>query len=229
MARLWQWTGNLYDLMDPHWAGVLIIVASIICGALVGVERRARGKPAGLRTLILICMGSTIFTMGSLLIAGPWADPGRVAAQVVTGVGFLGAGVILRDRGSIIGLTTAATVWTIAAIGVVVGSGYAAAGIALALLVLGTLTLVRKLEALTEGPCEMGTYSVLYNTEGGKTRVRIMRLIDEFQLHASDWSIERDEKQERLRIRFCTRHPAHRLLLYRLVELPGIVEMRQVS
>jgi putative Mg2+ transporter-C (MgtC) family protein len=93
-----------------------------IFGLAVGYERRSADKPAGLRTLSLVCLGSAIFTIISAF-GFETADQSRVAAQIVTGVGFLGAGTILRSGVTISGLTTAATIWATAAIGMAVGSG----------------------------------------------------------------------------------------------------------
>jgi len=136
--------GDLHRVFPPLVAGPILTFCSIICGMIIGMERRRHEKPAGLRTLTLICLGSTVFTLASILIAGDEvADRGRIAAQVVTGVGFLGAGVIIRDRGRVRGLTTAATIWTVSAIGVMIGAGYAVAGLALSFVMLGILTLLR--------------------------------------------------------------------------------------
>jgi len=109
----------------------------VVLGGAVGLERELRGKAAGLRTNILICVGATLFTVLSVsLAAGGWGDPARIAAQIVTGVGFLGAGTILHARGAITGLTSAATIWVVAAIGVALGTGavYEAAGATLLML-----------------------------------------------------------------------------------------------
>jgi putative Mg2+ transporter-C (MgtC) family protein len=95
---------------------------AVALGGIIGFERELREKAAGIRTIILITLASTLFTLTSIEIAGD-ADPGRVAAQIVTGVGFLGGGVILKERGSIVGITTAATIWMAAAVGVAVGIG----------------------------------------------------------------------------------------------------------
>jgi len=136
--------GDLHEILPAPLTGAVLVACSIICGMIAGYERRARHKPAGVRTLILISIGSTIFTLASILIAGDhMADRGRIAAQVVTGVGFLGAGAIIRDRGTVLGLTTGATIWAVAAIGVLVGAGYAVAGIILTLVVVGSLSLFR--------------------------------------------------------------------------------------
>ena len=95
---------------------------AVLLGGAIGIEREAKGKPAGLRTNILICMGATLFTLLSYRLAPPGADAGRVAAQIVSGIGFLGAGTILHARGTVVGLTSAATIWLVAAVGMAIGS-----------------------------------------------------------------------------------------------------------
>ena len=111
------------SLSDAELAARLLTAA--LLGGLLGFERELRNKSAGLRTNILIAIGSALFTLMSYELAGdvPGADPGRVAAQIVTGIGFLGAGAIMRTDSGIHGLTTAATVWVNAAVGVAAGGG----------------------------------------------------------------------------------------------------------
>jgi len=108
--------------------GILLAVAF---GSAIGLEREIRGKSAGLRTNILICLGAAVFTIISRKMAAGQADSiTRIAAQIVTGIGFLGAGAIIRDRGGIHGLTTAATIWLVASIGMACGAGlYALAAV----------------------------------------------------------------------------------------------------
>lgn len=128
------------ELMMPEpdaAALALRVLVAALLGAALGLEREWRGKEAGLRTNTLIAIGAALFSAVSLLFAG---DPGRIAAQVVTGVGFLGAGAIMRTGGSVQGLTTAAMIWVNAAIGVAAGAGY----IRLAVIVTG-ITLVAML------------------------------------------------------------------------------------
>jgi putative Mg2+ transporter-C (MgtC) family protein len=97
---------------------------SALLGSVLGLEREWRGKPAGLRTNILIAMGSTLFTMMSIDVStGSGGDSTRIASGIVTGIGFLGAGAIMRTGAGIKGLTTAAMIWVNAAIGVAVGGG----------------------------------------------------------------------------------------------------------
>lgn len=100
------------------------LLAAALLGAVLGFEREVRQKSAGLRTNILISVGSALFTLMSIELADArTADPGRIAAQIVTGIGFLGAGAIIRTGGGVHGLTTAATIWVNAAVGVAAGGG----------------------------------------------------------------------------------------------------------
>jgi len=102
---------------------LLKILLAVLIGGLIGLEREYREKAAGLRTLIFICMGATVFTIFSATLGGDGHDPGRIAAQIVTGIGFLGAGVIIRENGRVVGITTAATIWLVAALGMGLGIG----------------------------------------------------------------------------------------------------------
>ena len=100
------------------------ILLAIAVGGAIGFEREYRHKAAGFRTLIFICLGSTLFTMWSLELGSAGDNDGtRIASTIVTGVGFLGAGAIIQDRGQIHGLTTAATIWLVAALGMGIGAG----------------------------------------------------------------------------------------------------------
>jgi putative Mg2+ transporter-C (MgtC) family protein len=101
--------------------GMLLAVA---LGAVIGLERQLRSKPAGLRTNVLICLGAAVFTIISKQMAEPGGSFTRIAAQIVTGVGFLGAGAIIQDQGGVHGLTTAATIWIVASIGMACGAGF---------------------------------------------------------------------------------------------------------
>ena len=103
---------------------VLRLLMAVALGAIIGYQRERAGKPAGLRTHVLICVGAALFTMASIYSFGAAADPSRVAAGIVIGIGFLGAGAIIRREGGVVeGLTTAATIWVVAAIGLTAGAG----------------------------------------------------------------------------------------------------------
>ena len=101
---------------------VFAILLATCCGIAIGLERQLKRKPAGLRTNVLICLGAAVFTIISERMAGDKDSVTRIAAQIVTGVGFLGAGAIIQDRGGIYGLTTAATIWLVASIGMACGA-----------------------------------------------------------------------------------------------------------
>jgi len=101
---------------------LLKLFLALLAGGLIGAEREFRDKSAGFRTMILICVGAALFTVLSARLA-PDSDPSRIAANIVTGIGFLGAGVILEERGRVTGLTTAATIWLSAALGMAAGMG----------------------------------------------------------------------------------------------------------
>jgi putative Mg2+ transporter-C (MgtC) family protein len=123
----------------------LLLAAGL--GASMGIEREIHRRPAGLRTNILIALGAALFTIVSLEMARASGTSDRVAAQVVTGIGFLGGGAILRDRHGVHGMTTAATIWVNAAVGMAAGAGQyamAAAATAITLVVLGVLLPIEK-------------------------------------------------------------------------------------
>jgi putative Mg2+ transporter-C (MgtC) family protein len=119
---------GLFGLLAEPGGAVLRLLLAALLGGAVGVERETSHKPAGFRTHILISLGAALLTELSIGISfsveGFRADPGRIAAQIVTGVGFLGAGTILQGKGNIVGLTTAASIWVVAAIGMAVGAGF---------------------------------------------------------------------------------------------------------
>ena len=131
---------------------VLRLFMAAVLGGLIGLEREARSKPAGFRTNMLICLGAALLTEVSTFVArdamtgGYNADPGRISAQIVSGVGFLGAGTIMQARGSVTGLTTAATLWVVAAIGMAVGAGAYLYALIATLLVMLALILLGKLD-----------------------------------------------------------------------------------
>ena len=133
--------------MDPLTSQFWIAIGfAVLCGGVIGIERQMRGKPAGIRTNILICLGTTIFVKLSTLFGGQNTDPTRVLGQVATGIGFLGAGVIIARGGHVKGVTSAAVIWTLAGIGAMIGFGLFAPAIVLAVITVGILTGLEFLE-----------------------------------------------------------------------------------
>lgn len=146
----------LHDALNPLVAEFWIRVgAAALCGGALGLERQVRGKPAGIRTSIMICLGTHFFVLVGSSLDAPGADPSRVLGQVVTGIGFLGAGVILTREGLVMGVTSASVIWMLAAIGAMIGVGYTstaivATGVALVALV-GVERLERTFRTLRRG------------------------------------------------------------------------------
>jgi len=128
---------------------ILRLLLAALLGGAVGLEREIHEKAAGFRTHILVCIGSCLIMLTSMHVFDIYkgiadVDPGRIAAQVVSGIGFLGAGTIIRSRASIVGLTTAASLWSIAGVGLAVGSGlYLLGGFATILILASLLILSR--------------------------------------------------------------------------------------
>lgn len=131
----------MYINSIEFWAKILV---SVLCGGIIGFERQIRGKPAGIRTSILICLGTEIFVShGTSLATG---DQYRVLAQVVTGIGFLGAGLMISQEGTVRGVTSAAVIWVLAAIGATIGLGHLAEALVFVLVTVGVLSGVEYLE-----------------------------------------------------------------------------------
>jgi putative Mg2+ transporter-C (MgtC) family protein len=130
-----------------QWQLLLRVSLAVVIGAVIGIEREVTGKDAGLRTIILVAVGSCLFTCGGFfLIHGQQTDPTRIAAQVVTGIGFLGAGAIFRGDSHVRGLTTAATIWLVAALGMAAGFGLYILAVGATAISLVVLVLLRPVE-----------------------------------------------------------------------------------
>ena len=138
---------------------VFRLVLSCVLSGLIGLERQLRHRAAGLRTHILVCLGSTLIMLTSIYIFDIYkdkvsSDPARLAAGIITGIGFLGAGTIIRYGEEVKGLTTAASLWVVAAIGMGIGCGFYTASIATTIIVLLVLLLLRRIEgSILDKPC----------------------------------------------------------------------------
>ncbi len=161
--------------------GVQVITA-LLLGGLVGFDRERKLKTAGIKTNILICLGATLYTSIGLLIfaanASGNGDPSRMAAQIVSGIGFLGAGAIIQSKGNVIGMTTAATIWVVAAIGFTIGAGYPLTAIIFTLTVLSVLTLINPIYHLMESEKNYVDFQLEILSQGTVTKT--VRQILEF-------------------------------------------------
>jgi putative Mg2+ transporter-C (MgtC) family protein len=144
--------------IEINYEFALRILISFIIGSVIGFEREYRSKAAGLRTILMICMGSTIFTIISPLIDSDSKD--RIASTIVTGVGFLGAGVIFKDGLSVTGLTTASTIWIAAALGMAIGMGEYFVAFVSSAVVLIILTLLEKIQQWIEQAHQVRSYKI---------------------------------------------------------------------
>ncbi len=208
-----------------------VVLAAVLCGGIVGGDRERREKPAGLRTLILVCIGSALFTMAGFAFTTTTGDSGRVAAQIVTGIGFLGAGVIMHGRGSTItGTTTAATIWVTAAIGMMAAAGYVGGAIGSAILVRTVLFSVEKIEIHRLGGFTAMEVLVDFLPDGGKTRVLIERELADYRAGTviATWSATGGES-ERLTLQMHLPRLHLRELLAELAGIPQVVRIEQAA
>lgn len=161
---------------------LLKLFVSLVIGGVIGAEREYRSKSAGFRTIILITLGSTLFTMLSIQIGSP-NSPDRIASNIVTGIGFLGAGVIFREGSRVNGITTAATIWIAAALGMGVGGGYYIICIIAAALILLVLYGFTLLEKYIDSASQTRNYRIVCNYDN-KTLLHYENLFKKYKLHA---------------------------------------------
>lgn len=224
MLTHYEW--NIFNLLNPYFASLVVALSAIACGALLGFERETKSKPAGLKTMTLVSLGSSIFTVLSHLHVTPSGDGTRIAAQIVSGVGFLGAGAIFRGEQNIKGMTTAATIWVSAAIGMVAGFGFPLVAGGLSLLIYGILRWTSTMELKFAGPCQHATLELTYRENGGRTRVLLGGVLDDsgVPLRDREWRVD-ESGHSQLILRFCHTHKAHRSILRELAGLGDVVHL----
>ena len=202
-------------------------------GGLIGVERELRGKSAGFRTNVVISLGAAVFMIVSERVAGPGGmragDPARIAAQVVTGVGFLGAGAIIQSGGHVRGMTSAAMIWVVAAVGMAAGAGYAwLAGIA-TLLTLLTNSLLREFERRVLERCDATTCRLRFSAITDATRRALDEVFREHEVRLERVSLEPEGEGTVVTFEYCQAHDRHRRVLGEIWRLPGVAEVRHVG
>jgi putative Mg2+ transporter-C (MgtC) family protein len=137
---------NFYEEIRIFLPISLKVLIATICGSIVGYERELKNKSAGLRTIILICVGSCLFTIASFIATSYNGDPTRILSTIVTGIGFLGGGVIMQHEDKLVGITTAAFIWVVSAIGILCGMGLVLLPIILTLGLVTMSTVLAKYE-----------------------------------------------------------------------------------
>jgi putative Mg2+ transporter-C (MgtC) family protein len=159
---------------------VRLLLAAIL-GGIIGLERQLRHKPAGLRTNLFICFGAALFTILSRQLAGVESDSARIAAQIIPGIGFIGAGSILHARASVTGLTTAATLFVVASVGMAAGGGLYWTAVLATIIILMSLVVLGRVEAVFSLKTFLATYQVTGRNVDGMLR-EVNRILDTEQL-----------------------------------------------
>ncbi|HEV2280608.1 MAG TPA: MgtC/SapB family protein [Acidobacteriaceae bacterium] len=207
-------------LITSGAAGRLLLAAGL--GAAIGVDRELHHRPSGVRTNVLICFGAAMFTFLSVLIAGDTSpNRGQIASNIVQGIGFLGAGLILHQRDRVSGLTSAATVWAVASIGMACGAGLYVPAFFATILVLIVLELVR----LLEYRANLKLYSVTYEVRGSdpmRMTLSLLHVMDRHHRQLKD--LENDPIGELARVSFpvAANQRTHTRLLGELRAAPDI-------
>jgi putative Mg2+ transporter-C (MgtC) family protein len=189
-----------------------LMLAAVLGGA-IGAERELNDQPAGLRTHMLLTTGACLFTLISAYGFGRGTDPSRLAAQIVTGIGFLGGGAIVRDGLTVKGVTTAASIWATASVGVAIGAGSYVLGVGGAVLVVGTLFGLRSADnVLQRWGVSREEYTMLAHT--GFDAARVVELVrrEKVSLRGLDRRDNEDATVITLSVKLPPRYPAERLL-----------------
>lgn len=230
-------TVNIEFLGEVHlYLGMGIqILTAVILGGLVGFDREQKMKAAGIKTNILICIGATLYTAVSMLLmnhhngVGIVSDPSRIAAQVVSGIGFLGAGTIIRGgRGNIVGLTTAATIWVVAAIGVTIGSGYPLVATVFTVTILIVLRFLNPLYKILETEKYFQDYHVEVLSQGSvKKIVGNIMLSEHVAVQKMEETIVDNRNKEHMLNIYISTHPRKLNILSK--DLNSIIQVEKVS
>ena len=210
--------------MQIDYSIALKVILAAILGGAIGLEREFRDKPAGLRTNMLICIGTTLFMIVSITAATViGGDPMRIAAQIVTGIGFLGAGAVLHSHGFVVGLTTAATIWVVAGIGMAVGSGFYGIAVFTTLLCLTTLTAMPFIESRVPS-IRVHNYSVIVSdlTRGLSA---LQSLLAELSVPTTSLNFRRDDPRSRIWFTISATRESNDSIIARLSSLPEVKEV----
>src|SRR5499426_2086150 len=208
--------------MDPSI--VLKLGLAVILGGIIGIEREIRDKPAGLRTNIMICVGSTLFMSISTKVAEMLGgDPTRIAAQIISGIGFLGAGAVLHSHGFVLGLTTAATIWVVAGVGMALGSGMYTVAIFVTAMSLITLYFLAFIEDKIQG---RRSYSyALVVTDLNQALASINRVLQDSSVSAASFNFKKKAGHYRVWFTLLIPRETNVRIIQRLSEVPEIIQV----
>jgi len=211
------------------------LLAALVCGGIVGFERELKNKAAGIKTNMMICAGSALYTALSVTIAASAfpsdavrtvSDPARIAAQIVTGIGFLGGGAIIQSRGTIRGLTTAATIWVVAAIGICVGLGQLLLGLAVSLTVVGVLVGMTFVERKLMERSQSFIARILVAEPAEQVRGPVLEALEKNDLEVRSFEMVDWHGRREIEIRYRGHEEDSRRFLLGLWGVAGILEVR---
>lgn len=212
--------------MDPS-IGLKLLMA-VLLGGIVGIEREFRDKPAGLRTNILICVGSTLFMSISTGVAALLGgDPTRIAAQIISGIGFLGAGAVLHSHGFVLGLTTAATIWVVAGVGMALGSGMYGVAIFTTAVSIVTLYFLSFIEDRIQGR-KSYSYSLVV-TNLNTSLISIQRVLQECSVAAASFNFKKRSGHYRVWFNLLVSRDKNLKIIQKLSEIPEITQVETGS
>jgi len=212
--------------MDPAIPIRLLLAA--VLGGLIGIEREIRDKPAGLRTNILICVGSALYMSLSTQIAQLLGgDPTRIAAQIISGIGFLGAGAVLHSHGFVLGLTTAATIWVVAGVGMALGSGMYLVAVFATAMSLVTLYFLSFIEDKIQG---RRSYSyALVVTDLNQALASINKVLQDSSVAAASFNFKKKAGHYRVWFNLLIPRETNIKIIQRLSEVPEIIQVETGS
>jgi putative Mg2+ transporter-C (MgtC) family protein len=205
---------------------LLKILLSACLGGIIGAEREMAHKEAGLRTNILIALGSTLITILSFEFAviSKTGDPARLAAQIISGIGFLGAGAIMQARFAVHGLTTAATIWVVAGIGIAVGCGFYLISLAITIFVLLVLSVFRYFAAIIERHHHLYVYIITTETRAA-VLFDIRKILTELNIHYQSAKLSKGTETYEIELVVDSSDNKNRQFLEKLIQLKGINEV----
>lgn len=209
------------------------LIVALFCGGMIGLERELKNKSAGIKTNMLICVGSMLYTAISLVMAsdgvpGHTGDPARIAAQIVSGIGFLGGGAILQSKENVVGLTTAASIWLVAAVGVWIGMGQLELALLVSMLMVFVLVSVTLFENRFLERKRLFKISLhLREKTDEVTRAALEGLLTLNELSLEDYKENLSASQPEVRLVYLGRTRDHSKLLLELWKIPGILDVKQ--
>jgi putative Mg2+ transporter-C (MgtC) family protein len=201
---LFQPTVNTYNL-------IFKLILSFLLGGFIGFVQEQNGRPAGLRTHIIISLGSTIIMILSIFIAQQFdnADPGRIGAQVVSGIGFIGAGAIMKKEFNIIGMTSSASIWATSAIGLSTGVGMYGLSIVGSIILVITINIIKKLgKKALKTKKDYSIFMVKLMTKDiNKANTTIRKILHTYNIKISSYSVFIDKIENHITLKFTIRQP----------------------